>query len=280
MRLTCPSCGATYEVPDDVIPDDGRDVQCSNCGKTWFQAPDTENTPEALAAEAAAPKDAVWHPEVESDLTEGPSVNQGAAPGATPPPAPPRRRELEPEVAGILREEAEREARAREAEASGLENQPDLGLQAPEDEAEKRARQAQERMRRLRGDDTATASAAAASAGAVADRPQSRGEMLPDVDEINQTLRASSERREVQSAQAQLEEDEEKSGGFGKGFVFTILLFAIGAVLYVYAPQIVQQFPQSEPYMGQYVAFVDQGRVWLADQVAELIAMVSGGEET
>ncbi|TCL08521.1 putative Zn finger-like uncharacterized protein [Shimia isoporae] len=42
MRLICPNCGAQYEVPDDVIPAEGRDVQCSNCGDTWFQAhPDT-----------------------------------------------------------------------------------------------------------------------------------------------------------------------------------------------------------------------------------------------
>ena len=37
MRLVCPNCGAQYEVPDDVIPQGGRDVQCSNCGHTWFQ---------------------------------------------------------------------------------------------------------------------------------------------------------------------------------------------------------------------------------------------------
>ena len=37
MRLICPNCGAQYEVADDVIPQDGRDVQCSNCGHTWLE---------------------------------------------------------------------------------------------------------------------------------------------------------------------------------------------------------------------------------------------------
>ena len=37
MRLICPNCGAQYEVPEEVIPENGRDVQCSNCGDTWFQ---------------------------------------------------------------------------------------------------------------------------------------------------------------------------------------------------------------------------------------------------
>ena len=39
MRLICPNCGAQYEVDARVIPDTGRDVQCSNCGHTWFQNP-------------------------------------------------------------------------------------------------------------------------------------------------------------------------------------------------------------------------------------------------
>ena len=37
MRLVCPNCEAKYEVPEDAIPDTGRDVQCTNCGHSWFQ---------------------------------------------------------------------------------------------------------------------------------------------------------------------------------------------------------------------------------------------------
>ncbi|MDG1102854.1 MAG: zinc-ribbon domain-containing protein, partial [Ascidiaceihabitans sp.] len=37
MRLICPNCDAQYEVPTEVVPTEGRDVQCSNCGQTWFQ---------------------------------------------------------------------------------------------------------------------------------------------------------------------------------------------------------------------------------------------------
>ncbi len=37
MRLICPNCAAQYEVDEGVIPADGRDVQCSNCGHAWFQ---------------------------------------------------------------------------------------------------------------------------------------------------------------------------------------------------------------------------------------------------
>lgn len=38
MRLTCPQCGAQYEIPDDAIPPAGREVECSSCNHVWFQA--------------------------------------------------------------------------------------------------------------------------------------------------------------------------------------------------------------------------------------------------
>ena len=39
MRLICPNCSAQYEIDVNLIPDEGRDVQCSNCGHTWFELP-------------------------------------------------------------------------------------------------------------------------------------------------------------------------------------------------------------------------------------------------
>lgn len=70
MRLVCPNCEAKYEVPEDAIPDTGRDVQCTNCGHTWFQmrgrsgvamplteamAEPADTTPEAAGAASAGP---------------------------------------------------------------------------------------------------------------------------------------------------------------------------------------------------------------------------------
>ncbi len=49
MRLVCPNCGAQYEVDDRVIPDSGRDVQCSACGHGWYQMP------KGMAAEGEEP---------------------------------------------------------------------------------------------------------------------------------------------------------------------------------------------------------------------------------
>lgn len=55
MRLICPNCDAQYEVDAAMIPASGRDVQCSNCGRTWFQeAQGAESTVLAEGDELAA----------------------------------------------------------------------------------------------------------------------------------------------------------------------------------------------------------------------------------
>ena len=36
MRLTCPSCGAEYDIPEGMLPAAGRHAQCSACHTRWF----------------------------------------------------------------------------------------------------------------------------------------------------------------------------------------------------------------------------------------------------
>lgn len=37
MRLTCPNCGTECDFVNDPIPENGPDVQRSNCNHTWFE---------------------------------------------------------------------------------------------------------------------------------------------------------------------------------------------------------------------------------------------------
>ncbi|HBH00242.1 MAG TPA: hypothetical protein DDY29_16465, partial [Rhodobacteraceae bacterium] len=39
MQLTCPECGAIYEIDDEAIPPGGRRVECSACWHVWRAEP-------------------------------------------------------------------------------------------------------------------------------------------------------------------------------------------------------------------------------------------------
>ncbi|WP_084794242.1 zinc-ribbon domain-containing protein [Pseudoponticoccus marisrubri] len=310
MRLICPNCGAQYEVPTEVIPEGGRDVQCSNCGHTWYQRhPDDDRD---LAEELNEPlPEPEWTPEPEPR----PAAPRGPVPPPPPPAAAPaeeveepgpaspepelqRSRSIDPEMAELFREERDFEARRRAAEA--LESQPDLGLAEPdEDELARRSRQARERMARLRGEDpeavakpatprpappatepqrprpdgrAAAEAAAAAAAG-------SRRDLLPDVDEINQTLRATSEPRVVDTARGEQVTEKaarREGGGFSKGFFMVVVLVLIALAIYVSAPQITEAVPAAAPVLQAYVEAVDAGRTWLDGQVTALLQTLDG----
>ena len=166
MRLICPNCGAQYEVAGDVIPKGGRDVQCSNCGHTWFEQPGASVTAE-LGGTTETPPEPVPEPE----------------PTPEPEPEPvreaPKPREMASDVTDILREEAEYEKSAREAETNTLETQPDLDLSHDPDE-DRRSREARDRLARLRGEpETAAADAAGIGAAVGAAMAQDARSLIP-----------------------------------------------------------------------------------------------------
>ncbi|WP_188791465.1 zinc-ribbon domain-containing protein [Salipiger pallidus] len=320
MRLICPNCGAQYEVPTNVIPEGGRDVQCSNCGHTWFQAhPDddlktapaeNQDRPTAdlqeASDEAIAPPPPPSDPDGTSEDAFGdddlsdPDDEDKAEPTREPVPVPEAptkpRRELDPSVAEVLRAEAEREKRRREAES--LESQPDLGLQEPsEDKVARRSREARDRMAHIQGTEPDTpaphvpvvkappgnADASRQDGVAAAAVAGSRREMLPDIEEINQTLRASSERHGMETPQGRMvedEEDEAERSGFAAGFRLVIAIMVLAVLVYIMADKVVTVFPESAEIMNAYTSWVDGLRLWLDSQVSALVQMIAGGSPT
>lgn len=323
MRISCPNCGAQYEVDDALIPETGRDVQCSNCGKGWFQnkpvheavegaAPSTseiepdhdfgeperepeyeppvaedrvdENSPAEAAVEesdaeveahgAQAPGDTEPYEEVASSISDdsedfpleeetgethepepegleeiepvevSPEITEPDEPSVDEDkPAPDRApRNTDENVLAVLREEAEREISARRAEQStGLETQPDLGL---EETSERRGTGPGE-----------TAQAAAISAS-------TRRDLLPDIDEINSSLRSDADREAETDAAHEGYVVQESRRGFRLGFGLMVLLAAALVGLYVASGWIAGNVPGLEPYIIAYVDWANGVRDW------------------
>ena len=231
MRLTCPNCGARYEVDDSMIPPEGRDVQCSNCATTWFQpGRRTDTAPGGVTVfvervrrpSAAQASDA----EAEDDAAS-PEAELGETPPAPPPDAPrPPRRDMDPAVRDILRAEAEREARLRRGAPDPVETQAEMSLE-DDPAAARRAR----RQRELEGAQDAFEDPeedAQATVGA-------RRDLLPDIEEINSTLRATADRSSEERTASDidtLDTAPRRRRGARIGFLLVVLIAAIGAAIY------------------------------------------------
>ena len=300
MRLVCPNCGAQYEVDDKVIPDSGRDVQCSNCGHAWYQlpaghpdegeaAPDTpvedRIAPDEPEEEAGAAGEDAPEPEPDTADEDGTGLPPAAAATAA------QRPLVDDEVRGILKQEAERELAARGRDArhapEQVETQPELGIDRGSDPDEERRRMARERMARMRGldlDEDAPDDGEPGDGGPddAADAATARRDLFPDIEEINSTL----DSRETQPGRGEAPAETRRRGGFGRGFWLVILLAAIAAALYVFAPQIAIRLPAAEPALTVYADTVDKGRLWLEDNMQALIAKLEemaapeGGADT
>ena len=270
MRLICPNCEAEYEVDDAAIPDMGRDVQCSNCGHAWFQLPPEielalEQEDELFGASGAADP----LPDLDEDDAPPPPAMADAP-----------KRSIDENLMAVLREEAEREAAARKADAAPIETQTEMGLSAPAAAAAAAAAAAvvasAEQSRAAGAVPTpAHAGGLAAAARRIAQlkgqdpdapppappRPATRRDLLPDIEEINSSLKGAEPA--VMAMEAEDGPGPSGASGFRSGFALAILLALLLLVVYVAAPRIVAMVPQAEGAVSAYVAGVDGLRLWL-----------------
>ncbi len=277
MRLVCPKCGAQYEVDTAAIPENGRDVQCSSCGHTWLQYRDDRRpAPRRSPEPAAATPEATTPPTPEPGSEPGPEPEgvseqppKSAAESTPPEPGETPEQEargVDPEVLSILREEAERESRAREQDrAGGLETQPELGLAEAE-----------------------TQKPAAAEAPDPAEHAAtSRRDLLPDIEEIDTTLRSDGDtRRGAGSTHSagtpalRRQPDPPETGrapnSFRLGFALALLLFAAAAAIYLMPGRVAQAVPEAAPWIETFVAQVDALRLGLSRLVDGGVSRLAG----
>lgn len=386
MRLVCPNCDAQYEVDDSVIPEPGRDVQCSNCGLMWFQpgksamaeaeqveideddealdddwdppvtrrpvpvsgtppeppapatepasepkpeartidpfekaaaaksakrapepqpepapvaapdepeeatAPASEPAPEGTAASSVSAMMAAFDADTEDDEELPPPPAKDAALESAPQPGAQPRRTLDDSLLSILREEAERESRARRAEGSSLETQEELNLAsapAPAPVLPPKPKSVPDFDGVFAADmmppdepDEALAEERVADLGAheeAAHPPHSGRERLPDIEEINSTLRAASERTLGRGTIVRSDAAEARSG-FRLGFTSVMAFALVATLVYVFAPQISERIPAAGPTLTQYVTLVDAGRLWLDGQLQHAIDVMQSAQ--
>ncbi|WP_102225575.1 zinc-ribbon domain-containing protein [Acidimangrovimonas sediminis] len=247
---------------------------------------ETTDAPPAAPAEPAAASvtaglGSIRPPVPEDDVYDD---DDDTAPLAAPRPAA-SPRQIDDGLKQLLREEAQRESTARKAEATPIESQPDLGLDdsAPRPAPSRPARPESEtgnRIEKVMAEEKAAAARsratiAAASTGDVASGP--RRDLLPDIEEINSTLRASTEReRTGPGASTEAETPAEQRRNFRRGFLVVLLIAVILALIYLYAPKIAQRVPALSGPLQTYVHTVDKGRIWMDRMMTRATHAIQG----
>ena len=358
MRIICPNCNAQYEIADDLVPAEGREVQCSNCGSTWFQ----EGRARAAAAAAPSPSAPVGPdpdgtgPAIPADASVAAESERGEAGPAA---APRRRRPADAAALDILRQEREREERLRAAE--GLGSSPD-GAESDEDGqafdpvpeapattspatdrgAQERARLAAAasvaRTRNAAGEpavaEDVTRSAEPARAldpaglsdavpaervdgaalaadpevpDAMAEATQDAGTeaaagddsirpdpaaapieeedpraarraLLPDIEEINSSLRPDDRAAEAEAEAEAVRADgtpAAASGGFRIGFLMVCAVVALLVGAYVFAAPLSEAVPSFAPALDDWVGWVTEMRIRLEAGIESLLVRIA-----
>ncbi|MEM7711221.1 MAG: zinc-ribbon domain-containing protein [Pseudomonadota bacterium] len=271
MRITCPNCNAHYEISEELIPAEGREVQCSNCSKTWFQ--EGRRAVEETAQDRAAEED---DPEDEDDDPEDEGSEGGPADAL------PRRPIADERTLAILREERAYEERRRaiERQSSPPPTPPD-----PHNPREAAAREAA-RMAAAASVARARSGTEVVSPGDTPSDPQreadprpeagpNRRNLLPDIEKINKSLRPDEPDVETVLAEEEAELDR-RSGpkGFRIGFLTVLALIAVATMAYLFADQIVDTLPVLDQAMSGYVSAVDRGRISLEARAESILAII------
>lgn len=264
MRLTCPNCAAQYEIDASLLPEDGREVQCSACGHIWFQESRTAlqrpvaSEPVPAAAPATAPQADAPRPDtVPSSQTPdvGPDDQlhdtpldeiDAAQPSVARQPAP---KPVDKNVLGILRDEAAFEAEQRARDANRLESQPELGLlgAAPWPKS---------------------ADSSASTETIAQDEAGHSKAAFPDIEDISSTLEPIGAARKSASADTFLPATPEaKKRSFLGGLLIPVAIALILVALYIAAAALAEAVPALAPVLYAYVAFVDTAREAVAGLV-------------
>lgn len=220
-----PSLPVVNDAPSGSASDTGRS-QATNALASVV-APPSQDLADAAAARQIG------------DVATGPGAS-----GLAPDTGEPDRRPLENSMLAILREEAEREARSRRADASLLE---------------------------MHGDAVAAVIPDHAQPTSVLARR--RSELLPTIDDVSSTLAPTAADEAARAAAHHAARQQSLAGyraGFRQGFLSVMVVAMSALALYLYSPDIMRQMPSTRPVLVGYMGKVNTLRHWL-DGKAEAV---------
>lgn len=232
IRLICPGCAAEYRVPDSAVPPEGREVECSACGKVWH----------ATARLALVD----FHARAAEPSGDLPRLN----------------RRLPDSVLDILRDEVEHERRARASE-DGETAPPESKLaRRPAADPEWPATTI---TRHFDPKPAEAPETAPPEPEPVRPAPVQRAKLRPVQVVAEKPVPAP-----ARQASAPQPRPARKRAGYGAGFGLALMLAGGVAALYLLAPTLAGHGDFGEGLMDLR-AGMDQGRLWLQDRVAALI---------
>ena len=301
IDIVCPSCQARYRLPDGAIGENGRRVSCSACGHAWVAHPEPEeetltlgpeaaaepargSEPPAAAADKGRDKYAAYDSDERVSGTSPYSDEEDRGMAAyeafarsqdeddEDAPKPSGRAAREDELAG---DRADQMAQIRSMlddikqspQAESASRPEPVVEEEDEDEYEEpptpaRPSAVERSMREVEEEERDPLRAKLdqyAKPGKTSDPRQTRKRML-------QQHAKKVRRRKMQ--------EKRGTGTFMTGFLLVVLVVSVMAAVYLLAPLIIARFPDSEPAIRDYVATMDQFRLWLGEQVGAAQATV------
>ncbi|MBU3028978.1 zinc-ribbon domain-containing protein [Paracoccus sp. XHP0099] len=277
MRLICPGCAAQYRLPENAIPAEGREVECTACGHVW------------QARRLPVPQPATDREPQQKQAAFGPTPEPPREDLPAPSPAEQQlSRKLPDSVLNILRGEVEHERRARMAEdtAFGKDQesprpmpdpaQPDIPVSegdwpattvvtpaggaapAPEPPQGEKPQAPRPPVR------IPAAAAAAATTGAATAATTFPGKPAPaPVPEAQSILTDDQPPQPLTLPPTAPEAD---GAPYRQGLAVAAMVTGIGLALYLLAPVLADAGPLGDA-LGGLRRVVDEGRLWLQAQV-------------
>lgn len=176
------------------------------------------------------------------------------------------RKPVDEEVLQVLRAEAEREQRVRRGEPVDMfQGQPELALAGA---APRQSRRIPTDPRDLPDEDLVPSGTIGRRRTGDAGR-----NVLPDIEEINSTLRASRERPDSVPAYVEVEQALRRlrrGQGFRMGFSVVLAVVAAGMFTYVFDAELTARWPQTQPYIDAFVSQTNALRALLDTTIRDV----------